>query len=365
MTVQENVKTTSTSPGARLRQTWRAAQAPLLAVLGAILIGGVIIAIMGFNPFQAYWEMFKGAFFGKNMTNLASTLNRAMPIVGMGLTAAVAFRAGFFNLGGEGQMVLGGVTAALVALNLPMLGRLGLPAALLSAAVVGGLFAVLAAFFQFRFNVPLLISTLLLNYPARYFASYLVTHPFRDIPSGMNQSYMIPAGARFPLLVTGTQLHAGIFLTLALVIAAVWVIQRTVPGFEMRIAGQNPRFAVYSGINLRGLGYRVMFISGAIGGLVGAIEVLGVHYRFIDDSLTSPLYAWTGVMTALLSGSNPLGVLLAGSFFSAIQTGGFGMERGSEVPRELARVVQALIIMLVAARSSFRFGGAAEGERKE
>lgn len=335
-------------------------QAPLLAILGGILIGGLIIAVTGHNPFQAYLEMFKGAFLGRNFTNLASTINRATPIVGMGLVAAIAFRAGLFNIGGEGQMVLGGVTAALLASELPLPPLLLWPVTILSAMLVGGLYAWAAAFFQYRYNVPMLITSLLLNYPARYFASYLVTFPFRDVPSGMNQSYLVPESMRFPLLLSGTQLHAGTFITLFLVIAAWIIIERTVMGYELRMGGLNMRFLVYGGVTQERMGYRVMFISGALAGLVGAIEVLGVHYRFIDDALTSPLYAWTGIMTALLSGSNPLGVLAAGLFFSAIQTGGFGMERGTEVPRELARVLQALIIMLVAARASFRVGGSAE-----
>lgn len=365
MSVEQHARSTSKPRLHRLIEGMRPLQAPLFAILGAVLIGGLIIWMMGHNPFEAYWQMLIGAFAGRNMVNLASTLNRAVPIIGMGLAAAIAFRAGFYNLGGEGQMVLGGVAAALAAIYLPLPGWLLLPTAILAALVTGALFAGLAAFFQFRFNVPMLITTLLLNYPARYFASYLVTHPFRDVPSGMNQTYLIPESVRFPLLMQGTQLHAGIFITITVVIISSIFINRTVPGYEIRMAGLNPRFAVYSGINLKRMGYRVMLISGAVAGLVGAIEVLGVHYRFIDDALTVPLYAWTGVMTALLSGSSPLGVMVAGLFFSAIQTGGFGMERGTEIPRELARVLQALIIIFIAARGSFQVGGRQEGSASE
>lgn len=348
------------SPRYRLLRFLRKIQSPLLAILGAILVGALIIILTGHNPLQAYWEMLVGAFAGKRFVNLASTLNRAMPIIGMGLAAAISFRSGFFNIGGEGQMVLGGITAALVAIYLPLPAPILLPVVILSAALIGGLYALLAAFLQFRFSVPLLISTLILNYPARYLASYLVTYPFRDVPSGMNQTYMIPAGVRFPILLRGTQLHAGIFLTLFIVIAAALVIYRTVPGYNLRMAGLNPRFVVYGGLDLKKIGYQVMFISGAVAGIVGAIEILGVHYRFIDDSLTSPLYAWIGVMAALLSGSDPIGTLFAGLFFSAITTGGYGMERGTNIPRELARVLEALIIMFVAARSSFHIGQNAE-----
>ena len=347
---------------AGLRPIISALQAPLIAILGAMLIGAVIMVMTGHNPLQAYWAMLEGAVGGQN---LAATLSRAAPIVGMGLTAAVAFRAGFFNLGGEGQLVLGGLTAALVAIYLPLPGLLLLPVAFLAGAVVAGLYAWLAAFFQFRFNVPLLISTLLMNYPARFFASYLVTHPFRDVPSGMPQTYLVPSTIKLPPLSQDGRLHAGIFITLGLVLLAAFVVNRTVIGYEIRMAGLNANFVRYGGVNLRRLGYRVMFASGAIAGIVGAIEVLGVHQRFIDDALTSPLYAWVGLMTALLSGSNPLGVLVAGLFFSAVQTGGFALERATEVPRELSRVLQALIILLVAARQRFHFGDGGQEETKE
>ncbi|HXV41606.1 MAG TPA: ABC transporter permease, partial [Anaerolineae bacterium] len=156
-----------------------------------------------------------------------------------------------------------------------------------------------------------------------------------------------------------------LFITLGLVLLAAFVIQRTVVGYEIRMAGRNPNFVRYGGVDLPRLGYGVMFASGAIAGIVGAIEVLGVHQRYIDDALTAPLYAWVGLMTALLSGFNPLGVLVAGLFFSAVQTGGFALERATEVPRELSRVLQALIILLVAARQRFHFGNGGQEESKE
>lgn len=342
--------------GSRLATVWRTTQAPLLAVLAALVIGAVLMLITGHNPLRAYAALVSGALGGQNFANLASTLTRAAPIVGMGLAAAVAFRAGFFNLGGEGQLVLGALTASLVAIYVPLPTLLLLPLVVLAAMCVGGLLALLPTWAQFRFGVPLLISTLLLNYPARFFASYVIVSWVRDVMSGMAQTRRIPADLELPLLMRGTQLHAGVFLILIGVLLAAWIISRTVAGYELRMTGLNPTFARYGGVRLERLGYRVMFASGAIAGLVGAVEVLGVNYRFIDDALVSPQYAWVGLMAALLANSSPLGVLLTGLFFSALQTGGFGMERATEVPRELARILQAVIILLVAARSSFRLG---------
>jgi len=340
-----------------MQTAWRNIQGPALAILGSLLIGALIMLLSGHNPIEGYGAMLSGALAGRNAANLASTLARAAPIVGMGLCAAIAFRAGFFNLGGEGQLVLGGLTAALVALNLPLPPVLTLPLTVLAAMAAGGVWALLPAWAQFNFRVPLLISSLLLNYPARFFASYVVVNLVRDVQTGMPQTRQIAPELQLPLLITGTQLHAGVFVTLIAVAIAALVIGRTVAGYRLRMVGLNPTFARYGGAPMERLGYGVMFASGAVAGLVGAIEILGVNYRFIDEALTIPQYAWVGLMAALLSNSSPVGVLMTGLFFSAVQTGGFGMERATEIPRELSRVLQAIVILLVAARGGFRLSG--------
>lgn len=324
-----------------------------LAFGGALALGAVLMAITGHNPLAAYSALFEGAFGGRGGGNLLATLGRSTPIVGMGLATAVALRGGFLNLGGEGQLVIGGLASAMVVLTLPDAGPLALPLGLLAGAVAGGFYAVSAMFLDTRYRVPILISTLLLNYPARYLASYIVTHPWRDVASGMSQTASIPQAARLPLL-PGGRLHVGSLLVLVLVLLTTWLMRRTRAGYEIRMTGLNSAFARYGGVDVPRLGYGVMWTSGGLAGLVGAIEVLGVHHRFIDGALTQPLYAWTGLMVALLAGSAPLGVLLAGFLFAGLQTGGFGMERRAGVPRELARVVQALVVLLVAAGTRVR-----------
>ncbi len=347
---------------ARKRLRMNSVWAPLFAIFGALGIGAILLLITGHDPVAAYLALIEGALGGRGGANLISTLQRATPIIGMGLATAVALRAGFLNLGGEGQLVLGALAAALTVLELPFDGPILLPIGLLAGAAAGGLYAWIAFVLQSRFTVPLLISTLLLNYPARYLASYAVAHPWRDVASGMSQTARIPEAAQLPALATGSRLHLGSVLILLLVVVAAWALHRTRVGYEMRMTGLNTDFARYGGIEVQRLGGRVMLTSGALAGLVGAIEVLAVHHRFIDGALTQPLYAWSGLMTALLAGSAPLGVLAAGLLFSGIQTGGFGMERGAGVPRELSRVIQALAILLVAAASQMRLASATETE---
>ena len=327
--------------------------APLFAIAGALLLGAVLMLATGHDPIQGYAAMVRGAIGGRNAANLAATLNRAVPIVGMGLAAAVAFRAGFFNIGGEGQLVLGGIAAAVVALYLPLPGILVIPLAIFAAACTGGAYAWLAAFLDFRFQMPLLITTLLMIYPARLLVSYLVGHPLRDVASGLTQTSRISPESVLPKLF-GTRISSGLVIVVLLVGLAQWILVRTRFGYHLRMTGLNARFSRYGGVDVERLGYRVMFLSGATAGLIGALQVLGVHYRYIDGSLTQPLYAWVGIMVALLAGSRPLGVLLAGLFFAGVQTGGFGMERATDIPREISQVIQALIILLIAARSRFQ-----------
>ena len=326
---------------------------PSISVIGALLVGALLMWVSGHHPLAAYRALFASSLSGGG---LAATLGRSIPIIGLGLATGLAFRSGLFNLGGEGQFVLGGMAAALVCLFIPPLpGVLLTVIALAVAAATAGAWAWLAADWESRLGVPVLISTLLMNYPARLTASFLVSGPLRDVGSGLPQTDLIPAAAHLPALGSG-RVHLGLPLVVGTAFALFWIFRRTVVGYRMRMAGLNSRFASYGGIEVDKLGRRVMFASGALAGAIGAVQVLGVHFRFIDGALTEPLYAWTGLMVALLARSRPLTILATGFFFAAIQTGGFGMERAVEVPRELSQVIQALIILFVAvgARRSIR-----------
>lgn len=326
---------------------------PLISVLGGLIIGAIFLVLSGHNPFKAYLELFRGAFGGGDFTNIAATLSRFAPIVGMAMSSVIAFRSGFINLGGEGQLVIGGLSAALVAIYVPAPAYILLPLTILVAALSAGLYSLFAAVLQFKFNVPLMISTLLLNYPARYIVTYLVTNVFRDKSSLMTQTKIVPEGIRFPLLIQHTQLHSGIFLILAIVLIIIIIDMKTVIGYEIRLTGLNRRFSEYGGIDTKKLGYSVLLASGAIAGIVGAVEVLGVSYRYIDGALVLPQYAWTGLTAALLSQSNPIGAVFGSFFFSSLQIGAYGMERNTNVARELSRLLQAIIIMLVSANLAF------------
>ncbi len=325
-----------------------------LALAGATIVGAIVIALLGHNPGAAYAAMFDGAFGGRGGGNLISTLNRATPIAGLAVAAALALRGGLLNLGGEGQFVLGALAAAAVAPHLPSWGPLPILAALAVGAAAGGGFAGLASVLAGRFGVPVLVGTLLLNYPARYLAAYAANHPLRDAASGLAQTHRIPDHAMLPLL--GGRLDSTLFLVIAVTVFVAWFLTQTGVGLGLRLTGQNPRFATYVGLHLDRLGTRTMLASGALAGAMGAAAVLAIHHRYIDGALTRPGYAWTALMAALLASARPLGALMASVLFAAIQTGGFGMERHAGVPRELSQILQALVILLVAAAGHAALG---------
>jgi ABC-type uncharacterized transport system permease subunit len=316
-----------------------------LAILFSALAGGVLVLVSGHNPLNAYAEIVEGSL---SLGSLPDTLNWATPLVGMTLVAAIPLRGGMLNLGGDGQLVIGGLIAALLPLILPGPGPLVSVAALAAAAFGAGLYASLAAWGETRHGIPMLISSLLLSYPAVGVTSYLARFPFRDVTTGLPQTAMVPAAARLATL--SGALNVGSLVIAAIAIATVFVDRRMVAGYELRMRGKNLRFAGYGGVRLERQAMRTMFVSGAIAGLVGAIVVLGSQFRFIDGALLTPAYTWSGLMAALLVSGEPAGAILAGLFFAALQTGGFAMQRETSVPRVLTLVLQAIVILFLVMR---------------
>jgi simple sugar transport system permease protein len=323
---------------------------PVAFAIGfAALVGAALILVSGYDPLSAYAQIAKGSL---SPGALPDTLNWATPLVGMTLAAAIPLRGGMVNLGGDGQLVIGGLIGALVPLFLPGPGAFGAAVGLALAGLGGGLYAALAAWGEVRHGVPMLISSLLLSYPAIGVTSYLARFPLRDVSTGLPQTFMVPPDAR--LYVLSGALNVGSLLIAAIALAVVLVDRRTTAGYELRMRGKNPRFAGYGGVQLRQQAVWTMFGSGAIAGLVGAIVVLGSQFRFIDGALLTPAYTWSGLMAALLAGGEPTGAIVAAVFFAALQTGGFAMQRETSVPRVLTLVLQAIVILFLAMRQGLR-----------
>jgi ABC-type uncharacterized transport system permease subunit len=328
---------------------------PLVAICIGLAGGAIAIALIGGSILDTYTQMWHGAF--GNFYFLTNTLTRATPLILVGLGVSIAFRAGFFNLGSEGQMILGALTAALIALYLPGPALLKLLAAALGGILAGGAWSALAGWLDARFNMNLIITTLLLNYIAALFAGYLVAYPLMDKTgsAALAQTRMIDKSLWLPKLFQGMSMHAGFIVAIALAILLFLFIKYTVMGYEIRMLGYNPLFAAYGGIKRGRLMLVSMFASGGFAGLAGAIEVLGVQYRYVDGMVTAPGYAWSGIMATLLSGSHPLGTAIAAVLLAALQTGGMGVERNTNIPLEISSVIQSLLILFITAKFSYSF----------
>ena len=321
-----------------------AALRPILIALGlAILVGAVMMLVSGSNPITGYAEIIAGSLGAQGWS---TTVALAIIVVGCALAVALPLRAGLVNLGGEGQIVGGGITAVLVSTVLPDLpAGIALAVALVAASLVGALIGFLPALMENMIGVPLLISSLLLSYPVVAFASYLVRFPLLDKGTGLPQTEILPSAYQMPELGK----VSGALLVMCLVVAVAIVIDRAMPaGYEIRLTGLNRNFTAYSGVRVDDIALRVMSGGGAIAGLVGALIVTNFPYRYVDGSLVTPGYVWTGLLAAMLARANPIGAVIAGVFFAALQVGGSALERETFVPRELSSILQATVIIILA-----------------
>ena len=301
-----------------------------LGVAASVAVLLLLLMALAGAPFaQALSGFVDGAFGGRRFSYLLTTLSRTALVVGMAISVMLSFRAGLFNIGGEGQLVAGGLVAALVAILLPGPPLVVLIVAIVAAMAAGALWALLAGVLQLHLGVPLLVGSLLLNYPIRYMGSFLVAHPFRDVESGMVQSHLVPQTTWLPYF-PGTRLDIGILFIAVASIFAIVYSHATVHGYHARLNGLSADFARAVGLPVKRLALQTLAMSGAIAGLVGAIAVFGIHHRYIDGMLVQPLYAWTGIIAVLLVGMIPWLVPLSGFFFAAIQTGAAGMERTAD-----------------------------------
>lgn len=318
---------------------------PLLAIALALSIGLVIIRIAGEDPIESYKALIGGAFVGR--ASIENTLVRSIPVIASGLAVAVAFACGMFNMGVEGQLYLGAFAAAWVGFSIR-----GLPPvlhvllAMGLAAAVGACWAYLPAVARIKWGTSEIVTTMMLNYVAQYFTSYLVSFPFKE-PGDLQQTPAIFNSAELYELSAASRLHVGLFLVIVFAVITAFLLKRTALGYEIRMTGLSPMVSRCSGINTDRTALRAMLISGAIGGLAGAIEILGVHHRFINNF--SPGYGWDGLAVSLLAKGNPLGILLAGVFYGGLQSGANIMEFATDVPKQLVDSLRAIIILFVAA----------------
>lgn len=322
---------------------------PLIAIVAALAIAGVLIALAGAPVLTAYGRIFTGAFGSK--LSATETLIRATPLILTGLAAAVAFRARLWNIGGEGQFYLGAIAVAAASAHLfsGLAPILQIPLLLVVGALAGMVLLLVPLWLRLRFSVDEVVTTLLLNFVAILFVSMMIDGVLKDPTAfGWPQSEAVDRAARLPKLLDRSRLHVGLLIAIAIAFVVHFVQSRTVFGVQSRAAGLNPTGAVFSGVPLGRTLVFVAMISGGLAGLAGAIEVLGVKGYVTTD--LSPGYGYSGIVVAMLANLNPLGVVLAALFTATMFVGADGMSRSMGIPTYIADVTVALSLlsMLVA-----------------
>jgi general nucleoside transport system permease protein len=342
----------------RLQDGLRSLLVPALAVLTAVIVGGAVIAVAGGNPLEAYFGLVQGAFGGAK--ELSETTVWATPYIFAGLAVALAFKGGLFNIGAEGQLAFGAVASALVGYGLPVLGVklpaiIHLPLTIGAGILAGGLWGAIPGYLKARFGGHEVINTIMMNYIALNITSFLLNGPMKD-PNPLNvvaRTPLIADSARIPPIIAGYRLHWGFVLALLVAGLVWWLLWKTTLGFEIRTAGTNPDAARYAGINVRRTIVITMVFSGILAGLAGSIEVTALNYR--HELGFSVGYGFDAIAIALLGKTHPVGVVLAAILFGAMRNGATRMQFLTQIPVDVISVIQALILLFVAADAIVRF----------
>lgn len=316
---------------------------PVIAVLLALVFCGLFLAATGRNPFEVYGAMFSGALGSEY--GISETIVKTIPLALCGLGVAVAFRMQIWNIGSEGQFYMGACFATWLPLSFPELPFSAMISLMmLLAAVGGGFWGLVAGWFKTKWQVSETITTLMMNYIAILWVNYLVYGAWRD-PQGLNFPLTAPFPEAAMLPAFGTlRVHYGIFAVLLLA-GALWLMFKSSKwGYETLVIGSNPSAARYAGIDIRKNVLMVMFISGAISGLAGMVEVSGIVGRLQPG--ISPGYGYTAISVAWLARLHPLAIVMVAFLFAIIHVGGF-MIQTMGIPSAAATMLQGAILFFV------------------
>lgn len=336
----------------------------ILSVVLALAVGAAIMAATGYDPLNAYHELFRGATgcdnLGQVFTGLftkrqfGNTVEYAMVLFLTGLACAVGARAGIFNVGGEDQLYLGAIVSAYIGVVLNGLSPwIVIPVAALGAMAAGALYAWIPGVLKVKKKVNEVITTIMMNSIAIYFCAFLSNGPWKTSqPNRVSGTDPLDNVYRFTQLIRGSNLTTAIFASAIIAFLIWYVMSRTATGFEMKLTGHNPRFAKYLGLSVDKLVIGSMVVSGAICGLVGMMEAYGVRGNYQDG--ISNEYYFDGLLVAMIMGYRPVGIIVMSFFFAFLKVGAAGMELNAGVPGELYRIIQSVVIFFMAAEGGVK-----------
>ena len=322
---------------------WRTLLMPVGALVVAFLIGGLLVALLGRSPLAAF-SVYLVEPLGQGW-GLVEILVKATPLILVGIGLSFCFRANRWNIGAEGQFVMGGLLGGWLAIS----GAQGpwlLPAMLLVGTFAGLLYGLIPAILRNRFGVSEILTSLMLVYIAELFLDYLVRGPLRD-PKGFNfpQSVAFADDALLPTFGEGGRLHLGVFMALVVAAIAAFIFARTRFGFALTTAGEAPKAAAFAGFDERKVTLAVFAISGALAGLAGVVEVSG-QIGQLKPSI-SPGYGFTAIIVAFLGRLSPIGIVLSSLVLAVVVIGSEGAQIDLKLPLDLARVFQGVLLFCI------------------
>lgn len=327
---------------------------PVVATLLGLLVGTLFILLAGADPVTAY-QAFGHAVFGEPRM-FGETLVSTIPLIFTGLAVALAFRCGLFNIGVEGQYLVGQLAAAWVGYRFVLPGVVHPAFAMLAAMAAGAVWAGIAGLLKAYRGVHEVINTIMLNYIGLYFTNWLLMAYLRE-PSGAAGAAtptVRPTAALAQGLIQGSRLHAGLWIGLVAAAIVWFFLWKTAAGYEIRAVGLSPGAAEYAGINVAGNIVLAMALSGALAGLSGGVQTLAIAGRFYEPSGFAG-YGFDGIAVALVGRNHPFGVVLAALLFGALERGGPAMQAIAGVPKAVIYIVQGSVIFFVAAEGLWSF----------
>ena len=327
----------------------------LVSIVLGLLVGAIALLIAGFNPIEAYSAMLVG-IFGKPKF-IAWTIIRSTPLILTGLSIAFAYKTGLFNIGAEGQFIIGALVATLVGAGIELPAIIHIPLTLLIAALAGAIWGGIAGWLKSKFGINEVIATIMLNWIAFYLSNYMIrttwlAQPNSEASVSIHESASIGIDWLKGLVGPATSVNWCIVISIAVVLIIAFILFKTTLGFELRAVGNNKFGAEYGGINVNKSVLQSMAIAGLIAGLAGAIQVMGVSHN-ITILAAQEGYGFDGIAVALIANSNPIGVIFSGLLFGAFKYGGTKMQ-AIGAPSEVVSIVVGSIVYFIALSSVLR-----------
>lgn len=315
----------------------------------SLLLAVILICIISENPLDDIATFLFGPIM--ETAYLESLLTRMVPLCFTGVAVCIMYAAGQINLGAEGAYFAGAVACAAVAILPNVLPGLHPILCMLAGGLIGALFCGICGVLSEKFHVMTVVSSLMLNYVALNLGIYVLLNYLLDTSAGFRASYKFAESAKFIKLIPGTNIHFGFLIVIAVVYLCHLLMNKSKYGYAIRMVGQNPNFARYSGICVSGVIIGSQLLGGFLSGLGASVELLGMYSRFTYGGLTS--HGWDGVMIAVLARNDPKKVPIAVLFLSYLRTAADVLNRNSTIPNEVIKIVQAVVIIFIAAQSLF------------